>query len=172
MRLITARPALSSLFFDRLLLFGYLDLTRIAIHYLLRHTLESVLHLHIMSTIARNRYPLRTSPGFLGRILYTQPRRPYAHSSYGGEGESDPKKTNNPQNKPTRDIEHPDTETTGPVTQGTRADTPSNKARPALAEDHPPYVDKEGNPTGDVPQDVKKHNEELENRYDHPKLGS
>ncbi|PYH89810.1 hypothetical protein BO71DRAFT_335793 [Aspergillus ellipticus CBS 707.79] len=139
-----------------------------------------------MTAIVRNRLALKTSPGFLGRHLYPQSARPYSHSSYGGDGKPDAQQP--PSSRKTKDIEHPgppapDTSTGAstsqggsptPRTEGTQADksTPSNKARPTLAEEHPAYADKDGNPTDDVPRDVKQHNEEVANRYDHPKLGS
>ncbi|KAL3710742.1 hypothetical protein TMatcc_004538 [Talaromyces marneffei ATCC 18224] len=44
---------------------------------------------------------------------------------------------------------------------------PSNKARPTLSTGREsPNVDEEGNVRGDVPEDVKRHNAELDQRYD------
>ncbi|KGO71969.1 hypothetical protein PITC_028500 [Penicillium italicum] len=46
---------------------------------------------------------------------------------------------------------------------------PSNKARPALSMgEQSPLSDREGNPKKDIPEDVKKHNREMEERYDKP----
>lgn len=46
---------------------------------------------------------------------------------------------------------------------------PSNKARPTLRDGRSsPIADFEGNLKEDLPQDVKEHNRELENRYDRP----
>ncbi|KAJ5163519.1 uncharacterized protein N7500_005349 [Penicillium coprophilum] len=46
---------------------------------------------------------------------------------------------------------------------------PSNKAKPTLHEgERSPVIDKEGNPKKDLPEDVKKHNREMEERYDKP----
>ncbi|RHZ67502.1 uncharacterized protein CDV56_106892 [Aspergillus thermomutatus] len=43
---------------------------------------------------------------------------------------------------------------------------PSNNARPTLNDGRSPNVDEEGNPRPDVPEDVKRHNAEIENRHD------
>lgn len=46
---------------------------------------------------------------------------------------------------------------------------PSNKAHPTLADgDESPYVDKDGHTTADAPEDVRRHNEEIEKRADRP----
>lgn len=46
---------------------------------------------------------------------------------------------------------------------------PSNNAKPTLRDGRSsPIADFEGNLKDDVPEDVKKHNEEVENRYDRP----
>ncbi|CAG7982013.1 unnamed protein product [Penicillium nalgiovense] len=46
---------------------------------------------------------------------------------------------------------------------------PSNEAKPTLNEgEQSPLVDGEGNPKEDLPQDVKKHNRDMEERYDKP----
>ncbi|KAJ6138369.1 hypothetical protein N7471_004855 [Penicillium samsonianum] len=46
---------------------------------------------------------------------------------------------------------------------------PSNKAKPTLNEgEQSPLTDREGNPKKDLPEDVKKHNQEMEERYDKP----
>ncbi|KAJ5683829.1 uncharacterized protein N7477_000174 [Penicillium maclennaniae] len=46
---------------------------------------------------------------------------------------------------------------------------PSNKAEPTLHDGkQSPIADHEGNLRDDLPEDVKKHNEEVENRYDRP----
>lgn len=47
--------------------------------------------------------------------------------------------------------------------------TPSNKAHPTLRDGRQsPIADFEGNLKEDLPQDVKEHNEAVENRYDRP----
>lgn len=44
---------------------------------------------------------------------------------------------------------------------------PSNKARPTVSTgQQSPFSDEEGKQVKDVPDDVKKHNEEIENRHD------
>lgn len=46
---------------------------------------------------------------------------------------------------------------------------PSNKAQPTLRDgNQSPLADEEGTLRDDLPQDVKKHNEEMEERYDRP----
>ncbi|EKV07319.1 putative serine-rich protein [Penicillium digitatum] len=46
---------------------------------------------------------------------------------------------------------------------------PSNKAKPTLSKgEQSPLTDREGNPKKDLPEDVKKHNQEMEERYDKP----
>ncbi|KAI9929129.1 hypothetical protein ASPWEDRAFT_169033 [Aspergillus wentii DTO 134E9] len=118
------------------------------------------------------------------------PWRRYAHSSYGGEGEQ---KSQGPGNNPTRNIEHPgppppdvgqkssssSSQSTAstpkssapkepePAEERPIETTPSNNARPTLSDARQsPNVDENGNPRPDVPEDVKQHNAEVENRYD------
>ncbi|GFF46032.1 hypothetical protein IFM58399_07698 [Aspergillus lentulus] len=43
---------------------------------------------------------------------------------------------------------------------------PSNNARPTISNGQSPNVDEEGNPRPDVPEDVRRHNDEIENRHD------
>ncbi|KAJ5340470.1 serine-rich protein [Penicillium brevicompactum] len=46
---------------------------------------------------------------------------------------------------------------------------PSNKAHPTLRDgNQSPLADQDGNLKDDLPADVKKHNEEMEERYDKP----
>ncbi|KAJ5294567.1 hypothetical protein PENANT_c006G01646 [Penicillium antarcticum] len=46
---------------------------------------------------------------------------------------------------------------------------PSNKAQPTLRDgNQSPIADDEGNLKDDLPEDVKKHNQEMEDRYDKP----
>ncbi|KAJ5390614.1 uncharacterized protein N7496_001682 [Penicillium cataractarum] len=46
---------------------------------------------------------------------------------------------------------------------------PSNDAKPTLRDGRSsPIADFEGNLKDDLPEDVKKHNEDVENRYDRP----
>ncbi|PYI05897.1 hypothetical protein BO78DRAFT_419215 [Aspergillus sclerotiicarbonarius CBS 121057] len=125
-----------------------------------------------MSTLLRSRLAVRATPA-VRPVVYPRGRF-YAHSSYGGEGETDPQQPNNPRNTPTRDIEHPgppppDTSSSTPTGNKARPE-PSNKAHPTLADgDASPYTDRDGNTTRDAPEDVKQHNEELSKRYDHPR---
>ena len=69
---------------------------------------------YIMSVFLRNRLSLRATPSISARQLaplrsayYPLGQRLYAHSSYGGDGETEAQQPNNPRNQPTRDIEHP-----------------------------------------------------------------
>ncbi|KAL2868293.1 uncharacterized protein BJX67DRAFT_380103 [Aspergillus lucknowensis] len=110
-----------------------------------------------------------------------QGRRLYSHSSYGGEGEV---KSKDGRNKPTRGMEHP-----GPpppnVSKGTSgvesqrqsggeleediSMEPSNNPHPTITDGRQSVnVDKDGNSKPDVPEDVKRHNEEIDQRYDKP----
>lgn len=46
---------------------------------------------------------------------------------------------------------------------------PSNKAEPTLHDgNQSPFADQDGNLKDDLPSDVKKHNQEMEERYDKP----
>jgi hypothetical protein len=46
---------------------------------------------------------------------------------------------------------------------------PSNKAHPTLRDgNQSPIADDEGHLKDDLPEDVKRHNEDMENRYDKP----
>jgi hypothetical protein len=46
---------------------------------------------------------------------------------------------------------------------------PSNNAKPTLRDGNlSPLADQDGNLRDDLPDDVKKHNEEMEERYDKP----
>lgn len=46
---------------------------------------------------------------------------------------------------------------------------PSNKAKPTITDGHQSEnVDKEGNMTPNVPEDVKRHNEDIDKRFDKP----
>ncbi|KAL4810448.1 hypothetical protein BDV18DRAFT_131025 [Aspergillus unguis] len=111
-----------------------------------------------------------------------------SQSSYGN-GETKPEED---RNKPTRDIEHPgppppDVRSENPSksqpsykqSQGASADTgeieedidtrPSNKAKPTITDGRQSTnVDKDGNTKPDVPEDVKQHNSDVEQRFDKP----
>ncbi|KAI2823685.1 hypothetical protein CBS115989_1274 [Aspergillus niger] len=138
-----------------------------------------------MSVFLRSRLSLRATPSIAARQLaplrsaYPLGQRFYAHSSYGGDGETEAQQPDNPRNQPTRDIEHPgppppDTgsSSTAKSSSGSSSSSskqPSNKAHPTLADgDESPYVDKDGHTTADAPEDVRRHNEEIEKRADRP----
>ncbi|KAJ5384601.1 hypothetical protein N7517_002512 [Penicillium concentricum] len=81
----------------------------------------------------------------------TQTPRTSLYRSYATKSSNDPEQpTTNQTDSPNRPI-------------------PSNKAKPTLHEgERSPVIDKEGNPKKDLPEDVKKHNREMEERYDKP----
>ncbi|GES58394.1 conserved serine-rich protein [Aspergillus terreus] len=112
--------------------------------------------------------------------------RAYSHSSYGGEGEADAEPS-----KATRDLEHPgppppdvskgssgsqsqgsSPQSSGQTSQGKEYAIPketSNKAHPTITDGRQsPNVDDAGNTRDNVPEDVKRHNKEMEERYDRP----
>ncbi|KAL5357816.1 hypothetical protein BJX96DRAFT_172878 [Aspergillus floccosus] len=112
--------------------------------------------------------------------------RAYSHSSYGGEGEA-----NAEPSRATRNLEHPgppppnvSKASSGPSSQGSSPQPPSqtpkgeeyaipkeasNKAHPTITDGRQsPNVDDAGNTRDDVPEDVKRHNKEMDERYDRP----
>ncbi|PLB52980.1 hypothetical protein P170DRAFT_423767 [Aspergillus steynii IBT 23096] len=145
-----------------------------------------------MSSILRSRVPARVvrpsrvlSPRLQSIVPFC--RRTYAQSSYGGEGDSQSQHPKSHRNSPTRDIEHPgppppDVSKDAPSSSGAESESrtseadegvmnkrPSNKANPTIIDARQsPNIDSEGNPREDVPPDVKRHNEEVENRHDRP----
>ncbi|OJJ61090.1 hypothetical protein ASPSYDRAFT_87645 [Aspergillus sydowii CBS 593.65] len=108
-----------------------------------------------------------------------------SHSSYGN-GET---KFEDDRNRPTRDIEHPgppppnvssenssksqpsykqSESPTGEVEEDTNT-RPSNNAKPTITDGHQSAnVDEEGNMKPNVPEDVKRHNEDIDKRFDKP----
>lgn len=71
------------------------------------------------------------------------------------------KTSNDPEQTKTSTITHPQDASNAPI--------PSNKAKPTLqAGTQSPLADNEGRLKKDVPQDVKNHNKEMEERYDRP----
>ncbi|KAJ5960335.1 uncharacterized protein N7479_007485 [Penicillium vulpinum] len=71
--------------------------------------------------------------------------------------------------KSSNDPEQATTSTTTRQENSPNRPIPSNKARPTLHEgEKSPLIDKEGNLKKDLPEDVKKHNREMEERYDKP----
>ncbi|KAL4896956.1 hypothetical protein BDV59DRAFT_169429 [Aspergillus ambiguus] len=137
----------------------------------------------MMSRVFRSVLPVRavTAPARPLPRLYLRPWRAYSHSSYGAEGEN-----NAEPSKATRNLEHPgppppdvsgsqsnaSSQPPGQTSQGKEypihTET-SNKAHPTITDGRQsPNVDDEGNTREDVPQDVKQHNQEMEERYDRP----
>jgi hypothetical protein len=43
---------------------------------------------------------------------------------------------------------------------------PSNNARPTISRGQSPNIDEDGNLRPDVPEEVRRHNDEIENRHD------
>ncbi|OJJ00405.1 hypothetical protein ASPVEDRAFT_39866 [Aspergillus versicolor CBS 583.65] len=108
-----------------------------------------------------------------------------SHSSYGN-GETKPE---DDRNRPTRDIEHPgppppnvtseNNSKSQPSYKQSESPTgeeeedintrPSNNAKPTITDGHQSAnVDKEGNMKPNVPEDVKRHNEDIDKRFDKP----
>ncbi|KAE8145041.1 hypothetical protein BDV25DRAFT_78555 [Aspergillus avenaceus] len=149
-----------------------------------------------MNSILRTSFRLPTTKSLVpstysARRAFSLSPRTYGQSSYGGEGDTQSQQPNNPRNSPTRDIEHPGpaapdvskgSTTSKPQSSTTQEDrdeqdsegtpthmSPSNKAHPTITDGRQsPNLDSKGNPRSDVPKDVKKHNEEMEKRYDRP----
>ncbi|KAI9372668.1 hypothetical protein BJX61DRAFT_533765 [Aspergillus egyptiacus] len=109
-------------------------------------------------------------------------RRLYGQSSYGGNGETHPEEG---RNKPTRDMEHPgapppnvskdpgsgsqtSSSQSGEGAEQTASQTPSNKAKPTIKDNRSDNIDKEGHIKADIPEDVRRHNEEVDQRHDKP----
>ncbi|KAJ5514192.1 hypothetical protein N7463_003744 [Penicillium fimorum] len=104
-----------------------------------------------MTTFMRLKTPFQArSPITAFSTARTQTPRTSLYRSYATKSSNDPKQaTTNQTDSPNRPI-------------------PSNKAKPTLHErEKSPVIDKEGN-LKDLPEDVKKHNREMEERYDKP----
>ncbi|KAJ5795488.1 uncharacterized protein N7518_004028 [Penicillium psychrosexuale] len=87
-------------------------------------------------------------------IAYTQTPRASICRGYATKSSNDPEQATTDAGSPNRPI-------------------PSNKAKPTLNEgEQSPLVDREGNPKKDIPEDVKKHNQDMEQRYDKPYSGT
>ncbi|KAL2810658.1 hypothetical protein BJX63DRAFT_306644 [Aspergillus granulosus] len=139
-----------------------------------------------MASILRSRRSIRPITTIVRpSIIQGQGQRLYGQSSYGGDGEV---KSEDGRNNPTRDLEHP-----GPpppdVGQGSQRPKssqpspkaasreveedisikPTNKAGPTITDGRQSAnVDDDGNTKPDVPEDVKRHNEEIDQRHDKP----
>ncbi|KAJ5487214.1 hypothetical protein N7530_001514 [Penicillium desertorum] len=106
-----------------------------------------------MTTFIRLKTPFQArSPITALSAARPQAPRTSLHRSYATKSSNDPEQatTTTQPDSPNRPI-------------------PSNKAKPTLNEgEQSPLVDREGNPKEDLPQDVKKHNRDMEERYDKP----
>ncbi|RAO64759.1 uncharacterized protein BHQ10_000771 [Talaromyces amestolkiae] len=123
-------------------------------------------------------------------LRYPSTIKRYSHQSYGGD---DNPQGDRPASRKSRDLEHPgppppdvskDSAESNPSSkkqsekqeqeqeQAKHEDLyqkkqPSNKARPTLSSGREsPNVDEQGNVRDDVPEDVKRHNREMEQRHD------
>lgn len=68
-----------------------------------------------------------------------------------------------------RDNSKPQKTTQSQADSSTNYPVPSNNAEPTLRDGRQsPIADHEGNLREDLPKDVKKHNEEMDHRYDKP----
>ncbi|KAJ5674014.1 hypothetical protein N7462_009453 [Penicillium macrosclerotiorum] len=103
-----------------------------------------------------SRMQARSALTSLGTPVYIQTfRRRYAQGSSSSKSDGD-------KSEPARDGGPPeDPAVNYPI--------PSNKATPTLRDGRQsPIADFEGNLKEDLPEDVKRHNEEMEHRYDRP----
>ncbi|KAL4979273.1 hypothetical protein BDW66DRAFT_128071 [Aspergillus desertorum] len=112
-------------------------------------------------------------------------QRFYGQSTYGN-GETNP---GDDRNAPTRDMEHPGAPPPDVKKENSSKSQPSykqdesrrgvleedipkkqsNKAKPVINDSRQPSnVNEEGNTKSNAPEDVKKHNSEIDQRYDKP----
>ncbi|KAJ5616097.1 hypothetical protein N7537_001211 [Penicillium hordei] len=108
-----------------------------------------------MTTFMRLKTPFQTrSPITALSTARTQTPRTSVYRGYGTKSSNDPEQA-------TTTTQQPDS-SNRPI--------PSNKAKPTIneGEEESPLTDQKGNPKKDVPEDVKKHNKEMEERYDKP----
>lgn len=103
----------------------------------------------------RSRLRAPASLATLSRPAFnTTPRRTLAQKTSTPQGEQEQGSTKTGQQELDAQGNHP---------------IPSNKAHPTLSDgNQSPTADEEGNLRDDLPQDVKKHNEEMDERYDRP----
>ncbi|RAL15525.1 uncharacterized protein BO97DRAFT_411641 [Aspergillus homomorphus CBS 101889] len=155
------------------------------------------------SVLRSSRLSLRASytPSFIRPASRLSPSsirlwRGYAHSSYGGDGETNAEQPNNPRNEPTRDLEHPgppapdvgasskksqqsssssssssssdNKSSMGGLGNSSSNTKPSNKAKPTITDgENSPNAELDGTVKENVSEDVKQHNKEMDQRYDH-----
>ncbi|KAL4885068.1 hypothetical protein BJY04DRAFT_181294 [Aspergillus karnatakaensis] len=144
-----------------------------------------------MTSVFRSTRALRAINPTTSRTIFRSPilpqtqRRLNGQSSYGN-GEQNPQ---DDRNKPTRDMEHPgapppdvkseNSSKSQPSYKQSRNPSgeieedintrPSNNAKPTITDGKQSQnVDDDGNTKANVPEDVKKHNEEIDNRHDKP----
>ncbi|KAL2827045.1 hypothetical protein BDW59DRAFT_59800 [Aspergillus cavernicola] len=145
-----------------------------------------------MTSILRSGRSIRPITTIRSSLAHQQGRRLYGQSSYG-DGEPHPE---DGRNKPTRDIEHPGRpppnvnkgspgSNSQPQSQHQSSSASeekskqkarvadskrtSNNANPTITDGHQSdNVDLDGNTKADVPDDVKRHNEDIDRRYDKP----
>lgn len=106
---------------------------------------------------------LRLQPRLQGRKSLVSYIRPasllHGQRTYAQKAKSESNSTTTHQEAAAKGTE--DTSPNHPI--------PSNKAQPTLRDGkQSPIADMEGNLKEDLPEDVKRHNEEVKNRYDRP----
>ncbi|KAJ6187665.1 hypothetical protein N7519_002573 [Penicillium mononematosum] len=107
-----------------------------------------------MTTLMRLKTPFQArSPITALSAARTQTSRTSLYRSFATKSSNDPEQAT----------------TTTPQPDSSNRPIPSNRAKPTLNEgEQSPLVDREGNPKKDLPQDVKEHNRDMEERYDKP----
>ncbi|KAJ5132776.1 hypothetical protein N7448_006934 [Penicillium atrosanguineum] len=109
-----------------------------------------------MTSLLRIQPHLRapSSIAYLGRTAFNLPSQRYYAQKSSEKSEESHAERQDKNDASTRHPNHP---------------IPSNKAEPTLRDGkQSPIADHEGNLRDDLPEDVKKHNEDVENRYDKP----
>ncbi|KAJ5978907.1 hypothetical protein N7501_002249 [Penicillium viridicatum] len=107
-----------------------------------------------MTTFMRLKVPFQArSPITALCAARTQTPRTSLYRGYATKSSNDPEQVTTTTNKP----------------DSSNRPIPSNKAKPTINEgEQSPLKDPEGKPKKDIPEDVKKHNQEMEERYDKP----
>ena len=106
-----------------------------------------------MTTFMRPKTPFQIRSPITALSAACTQTRTSLYRSYATKSSNDPEQTTTTTQQP----------------NSSNRPIPSNKAKPTINEgEQSPLVDREGNPKKDIPEDVKKHNREMEERYDKP----
>ncbi|KAL3469835.1 hypothetical protein BJX99DRAFT_240605 [Aspergillus californicus] len=131
-----------------------------------------------MASLLRSARSIRPITTIRPSIARQEGRRLYGQSTYG-DGETKPEAG---RSKSTEDREHPgapppnvnknsSSRSSSSSTQQSSGENkvPSNKAKPTITDGHQSAnMDPDGKIKPDVPEDVKRHNAEVGDRYDKP----